>query len=67
VSGSFGWRDAELIGGKLAETEGERDPLGVTLVELRRLVEGLEGFEDEGEPDAAVLEAVQRAWLGRRV
>ncbi|MEQ9453917.1 MAG: Fe-S cluster assembly protein IscX [Phycisphaeraceae bacterium] len=62
---TFGWTDFEDIALGLVEAHPDRDPAVISFPELRKLVEGLEGFE--ADPDHRVneqiLEAIQSLWV----
>jgi FeS assembly protein IscX len=66
--GTFHWLDVDIIGEELAAAHPGVDPLGVRFTELRRLVQGLEGFREEpGHPvNERILEEIQRAWIEER-
>jgi FeS assembly protein IscX len=59
------WLDVELIAEELAEEYPDRDPVGISFPELRRLVEDLDEFEArEGHPcNERILEAIQANWI----
>lgn len=65
---TFGWLEVELIGELLAETHPDRDPLRVNFVDLKRLVQGLPGFQEEtGHPaNERILETIQQHWIEAR-
>jgi FeS assembly protein IscX len=65
---TFGWLEVELIGELLAERYPDRDPLRTGFVELKKLVQGLEGFREEpGHPaNERILEEIQRHWIQER-
>ena len=62
------WTDIEDIAIELEEAHPKVDPLAVRFTELRKLVEGLDDFDDD--PDRRVneqiLEAIQAAWIEER-
>ncbi len=62
------WLDVEDIGYALAEKFPDQDPFAVNFLELREMVEDLEGFEpDPGRVvNEKILEAVQQAWCEER-
>lgn len=64
MNDSFHWLDVQRIAEELADTKPGLDPYSVNFVELRGLVEGLDGFE--AQPDHPVneriLEEIQRLW-----
>ena len=65
MSDTFHWLDVERIGEELADTHGNLDPMSVTFPELRDLVRGLAGFEEQpGHPcNERILEGIQQAWI----
>ncbi len=65
---TFGWLETDLIGELLAEAHPERDPVRVGFVELKQLVQGLPGFQEEpGHPvNEKILEHIQAAWIEER-
>jgi len=68
MSDTFHWLDVDRIGEELFDTHPDADPLTITFPELRTLVEGLDGFEEQpGHPvNERILEAIQMAWLEER-
>ena len=64
---SFGWLDVERIAEELADAHEGTDPLTVNFVDLRDMVEALDGFEIEpggrSEPTERILEEIQRLWV----
>ncbi len=68
VNETFGWLEVRLIGELLAERHPKLDPYAVRFTELRGLVEGLPGFEEEpGHPvNERILEEIQRHWIEER-
>ncbi|MEM1329045.1 MAG: Fe-S cluster assembly protein IscX [Planctomycetota bacterium] len=66
MSERFGWLDVQVIAEELADAHPGRDPLAVSFVDLRDLVEALEGFTIEpgarSEPTERILEEIQRLW-----
>jgi FeS assembly protein IscX len=69
MAGGFGWLDVEEIAELLFAKHGQVDPLRLRFTELRRLVEGLEGFEaDEDHPvNEKILETIQGHWYRLRM
>lgn len=65
---TFGWLEVDRIAESLAETHRTKDPLAVRFTELRRLVEGLPGFQEEpGHPvNERILEVIQMKWREER-
>lgn len=65
---TFHWLDVDRIGEELADEHPDRDPLTVSFPDLKRLVQELEGFEEQhGHPaNERILEAIQAAWLQER-
>jgi len=65
---SIHWLDVEEIGLRLFENFPAIDPLKVRFTELRRMIEGLEGFVPQaGHPvNEKILETVQRIWNEER-
>lgn len=61
---TFHWHETDVIARQLADRHPEENPSEVTLSDLQRLVEELDGFEEKyGHPvNDDVLEAVQRLW-----
>ncbi len=64
MSDTFHWLHVERIGEELADRNPEMDPYGIGFMELRTMVEGLEGFEpDPDHPvNERILEAIQHHW-----
>jgi|WetSurMetagenome_2_1015567.scaffolds.fasta_scaffold854775_2 FeS assembly protein IscX len=57
------WQDIDTIAHALLERHPERDPLGVSPEELRRLVTELPGFADTPQGGSEkTLEAILAAW-----
>jgi len=65
---TFHWLDVDRIAEELADAHPDRDPLHVNFVDLRDLVERLEGFEAQpGHPvNERILEAIQQRWIEER-
>jgi len=65
---TFGWTDIEDIAIELDEAHPDVDPMHVRFTELRKLVEGLDGFEPDPEHtvNEQILEAIQAAWIEER-
>lgn len=65
---TFHWLDIERIAEELGDAHSGVDPLIITFPDLRGLVEGLDGFEEQpGHPvNERILEAIQMAWLEER-
>lgn len=61
---SFGWLEVNDIAERLAEKFPDRDPLTIKFVELRALVQALDGFKEEpGHPvNEKILETIQMKW-----
>ena len=61
----FTWTDVDEIAVSLFEAHPEVDPASVRFTELKKLVQGLEGFEEQaGRPvNEKILEAIQSAWI----
>ncbi len=57
------WSDADEIAFQLSEKFPELDPLPVRFTDLRKYVMELEEFDDSGESNERVLEAIQMGWL----
>ncbi|MFM9995410.1 MAG: Fe-S cluster assembly protein IscX [Phycisphaerales bacterium] len=68
MADSFGWLEVRLIGELLAERHPGLDPYAVRFTELKSLVAGLPGFEEEpGHPvNERILEEIQRHWIEER-
>lgn len=61
------WTDSLEIALALDEAHRDVDPCGVNLVDLRRWVLALDGFDDDPAPPCErVLEAIQMAWIEER-
>jgi FeS assembly protein IscX len=65
---SFHWLDVERIAEELCDAHPELDPASVNFVDLRNLVQRLNGFEEEpGHPvNERILEAIQQHWIEER-
>ena len=61
---TFHWLDVQRIAEELADAFPEAEPYGVNFVELRQMVEGLDGFVAQpGHPvNERILEEIQRLW-----
>ena len=61
----FTWTDVDEIALSLLDAHPEVDPASVRFTELKKLVQGLEGFEEQaGRPvNEKILEAIQSAWI----
>ena len=61
----FTWTDVDEIALSLIDAHPDVDPASVRFTELKKLVQGLEGFEEQaGRPvNEKILEAIQAAWL----
>ena len=58
------WIDSREIAIALAEKHPDVDPERVNFVDLRDLVLGLEGFDDDPKRSGEkILEAIQGAWI----
>ncbi|MGZ5035933.1 MAG: Fe-S cluster assembly protein IscX [Usitatibacter sp.] len=58
------WLDTRDIAIALADKHPDVDPLRVNFVDLRNLVLGLEGFDDDpNRSGEKILEAIQAAWI----
>ncbi|MCH9057784.1 MAG: Fe-S cluster assembly protein IscX [Planctomycetes bacterium] len=64
----FHWLDVERIAEELADAHPGLDPTKVNFVELRDMVEHLEGFEPQpGHPvNERILETIQALWTAER-
>lgn len=64
MPGSFHWLDVQRIAEELADAHPDAQPYEVNFVELRRLVESLDGFTAQaGHPvNERILEEIQRLW-----
>jgi FeS assembly protein IscX len=62
---TFHWHDTDVIARQLADRHPEEDPAEVTLSDLQRLVEELDGFEEKyGHPcNDDILEAIHGLWV----
>jgi len=62
--GSFHWLDVQRIAEELADAHPAMRPYEVNFVDLRDLVERLDGFEARpGHPvNERILEEIQRLW-----
>lgn len=65
---TFGWLEVQRIAEDLAAAHPGVDPMAVKFVELRRMVQALQGFREEpGHPvNERILETIQMAWLDER-
>lgn len=65
MSDAFHWLDVQRIGEELADAHPDQSPLDIAFPQLRALVEGLEGFEEQpGHPcNERILEAIQQNWI----
>lgn len=65
---TFHWLDVERIAEELADAHPALDPVGVNFVELRDLVQQLDGFEEQpGHPvNERILETIQQLWIEER-
>ena len=65
---TFHWLDVQRIAEELADSDPRLDPYAVNFVELRRLVESLDGFAArDGHPaNERILEEIQRLWSDER-
>ncbi|XAM00885.1 Fe-S cluster assembly protein IscX [Phycisphaeraceae bacterium D3-23] len=65
---TFSWTDIDEIAYQLTEHHGGVDPTAIKFTDLRKLVEGLDGFEPEpGQSvNEQILEAIQQAWIEER-
>lgn len=68
MSETFHWLDVQRIAEELADAHPALDPVRVNFVELRDLVRGLDGFEEQaGHPvNERILESIQRLWIEER-
>ena len=68
MNDTFHWLDVDLIAEELAEEHPERDPITLSFPDLKRLVEALDGFEEQqGHPcNERILEAIQASWIKER-
>lgn len=66
---TFGWLEVDQIAEALADAHPGVDPLTVRFVELRRMVQALQGFAEEpGHPvNERILEAIQSSWRGEKL
>ncbi len=64
MSDTFHWLDVERIGEELADAHPDLDPLHVNFVDLRAMVEALDGFEEQAghAVNERILEAIQSHW-----
>jgi len=64
MSDSFHWLDVERIAEELADAHPGTDPLRVNFMDLRSLIESLDGFEEQdGHPvNERILETIQAMW-----
>ncbi len=61
------WTDSIDIAIELDEAHPDIDPNHINFVELRNLVLGLAGFDDDPERSGEkILEAIQMAWIEER-
>ena len=61
------WTDAEDIGIALFEKYPDTDPFSVRFTDLRTMVMGLDGFDDDPmKSNEPKLEAIQMAWNEER-
>lgn len=65
---TFGWLEVEYIGELLAEHHADKDPMRIRFVDLKQLVMGLPGFQEEpGHPcNEKILEHIQAAWIAAK-
>lgn len=61
---TFGWLEVDLIAERLAEVNPGTDPLTVKFVDLRRMVQGLPGFQEQAghSVNEKILETIQMLW-----
>lgn len=61
---TFHWLDVQRIAEELADAHTRAEPYAVTFVDLRAMVEALDGFaEQEDHPvNERILEEIQRLW-----
>jgi len=61
---SFHWLDVERIAEELSDAHPGTDPMTVNFVDLRAMVEALDGFEEHpGHPvNERILETIQALW-----
>ncbi len=64
----FHWLDVERIAEELADAHPDIDPTAANFVELRDMVERLDGFEAQpGHPvNERILETIQALWTAER-
>ena len=64
----FHWLDVEFIGELLEEHHPTKDPMRISFVELKQLVQSLPGFtEQPGHPvNERILETIQQHWIDER-
>ena len=64
----FHWLDVERIAEELADAHPGLDPTSINFVELRDMVERLDGFEAQpGHPvNERILETIQALWIAER-
>ena len=61
------WTDTQEIAIQLQEKYPEVDIFNLTFVELKKMVESLEEFDDDNTScNEKVLEAIQLAWFNER-
>jgi FeS assembly protein IscX len=65
---TFHWLDVQRIAEELCDAHPRLDPATVNFVDLRNLVQVLEGFEARpGHPvNERILEEIQRLWIEER-
>ena len=64
MADSFHWLDVQRIAEELADAHPDAQPYEVNFVELRHLIESLDGFTAQaGHPvNERILEEIQRLW-----
>lgn len=64
MNDTFHWLDVERIAEELADAHPNVNPYSVRFPELRRMIEGLTGFQEQpGHPvNERILETVQQMW-----
>lgn len=57
------WQDSEDIAFELIQRYPDKDPLSLRFTDLRDMVTGLSGFDDDpNKSSEGVLEAIQMLW-----
>ena len=65
MTDTYHWLDVDRIAEELADTHPTQDPSSISFPNLKRLVEELDGFEEQGgHPcNERILETIQANWI----